>query len=340
MWQLEPAIGLDTDFEASPAPRRGPRTALSDAQLHNRRDQLAQAFEAAWAEIGWELQTSKGPEELVKIFAPLLSTYAGDNISVFCRPSTEPTDSATLRKVRAKQRSLVGPSYSAVEVKRRVHEQLQRVNWALGEKSKTQRRIVKQEQKKLRKEASSVEQESRSLSDTCRNVEMQLAALEASFARQELFRFLKSGRYELTPLSLANAVANLPYSGWRQSMRRCKKQPSKFGNGLTYQIFKAIRYLAAAANKRTVRDFIKDFQMGIPLLPRRHKLAQIRLADHWLYIERAVRRAYQTNPIISAMPFKITGQYLKQLQSQTHVDVVLLEHAKIKLSKRPTASGT
>src|SRR5579862_1304880 len=238
MWQLEFAEILDTGFGKSPAPRRGPRTALSDAQLHNRRDQLAQAFEAAWTEIGRKLRNCKAPNELVNVFACLLSTHAGDRISVFCRPSTESADSATLRKVRAKQRSLVEPSYDADVAKRRVHERLQRVNWALGAASKTQRRIVKQEQKKLRKEASSVEYESRALCHTCGDVDMRLAALEASFARQELFRFLRSGRYELTPLSLANAVANLPFSGWRQSMRRCKKQPSKFGNGLTTQIFK------------------------------------------------------------------------------------------------------
>jgi len=62
-------------------------------------------------------------------------------------------------------------------------------------------------------------------------LEVQIRDLEPSFARHELFRFLKSKRYEITPESLANATAGLPYMGWRQSMRRCKERKSLIANG-------------------------------------------------------------------------------------------------------------
>ena len=73
--------------------------------------------------------------------------------------------------------------------------------------------------------------ESRTLSDVVRRLEARLRDLEAPFARQELFRFLKSKRYEVTPLALANAAAGLPYMGWRHSMRKNAEVQSIAANG-------------------------------------------------------------------------------------------------------------
>jgi len=332
MRQSKSGEGLDTGFGKAPPRRRGPRTELSDPQLHNRRDQLAQIFEGSWAEIGWVLQRCKKPEDLIRIFTPVLNSYAREIISVFCRPSTEPADSATLRKVRAKRRSLVGPSYSADKSKRRVQEQLQQVNGALAGASKKQRRIVRRERKKRRKEAWKIEQQYRTLSDTQRNVEMRLHSLEASFARQEIFRFVKSGRYELTPLSLANAAANLPYSGWRQSMRRAAKAPCEIATGRMYLIFKAVRYLTKNVHTKTENGLVITFEDSILSLPSRYQLARIELAEKWFYLEQALRQAYRAKPHPKALHFEITKRYFKQLQSQSQVDMVLAEQARMPLS--------
>src|SRR5438067_12688175 len=78
--------------------RRGPRMDLSDAQLHNRRDQLVQVFEGRWCDIGWELAKCKKPEDLISIFAPLSETFVREAISVFCRPSMHKPSARRLRK--------------------------------------------------------------------------------------------------------------------------------------------------------------------------------------------------------------------------------------------------
>lgn len=338
MRQLKILKGLDTDSRKSSVRRRGPRTQLSDAQLHNRRDELLQAFESYWAEIGWELSRCKKPDEIIDIFAPLLRMHAADIISVFCRPSTEKADSGVLRKVRSALYSLAKPTYSADESKRSAQEQLQQANFVLGDKLGSKRRVFKHERKKRRKQASRAEEGYRSVYAVRRILETRLAALEASFARQELFRFLKTERYELTPVSLANAVAYLPYSGWRQSMRRCKKQSSLVGNGVTYQVFKAICYLASRASDRSEKSLVKDFWAEIRVLPSRYRIAQTKLAEEWFYLKDAIRQSYRANPIRSAMPFKITCQYLKRVQSRTQSDLVLVEHYKIELPKRPVVA--
>jgi hypothetical protein len=330
--------GLDVNLENSSAKRRGPRREFSDPQLGNRRDQLVQVFEGAWGEIGWELSHCEDPDELATVLGPLLQTYAREMLLAFCYPSPRTSDWAALRKVRKRRRALVPRSYSLAEASRRTYDNLHLLDGVLTQKP--DRRSLKREQKKRRKEYSEAEQEARAFRGEWRELEEEERALEASVARQELFRFLKSKRYELTPLSLANALANVPYSGWRQSMRRCIKLPCAFANGQTYQLFKAIRYLAAKARKGTERVLVADFRAGILLLPSRHSKAKASLVEDWFYIERAIKQVFRTNPIVPAIPFKILDQYLKQLQQRSRADMVLAAQRKIELPKRIRAAST
>src|SRR5258708_4885385 len=79
-----------------PRKKRGPRSELTDPQLHNRRDQLVQAFEGLWGEIGWNLRTCKKADDLVCILRPLAELYTRDIVAVFFRPSSEPASRSIL----------------------------------------------------------------------------------------------------------------------------------------------------------------------------------------------------------------------------------------------------
>ena len=329
---------LTNSFEKpAPRPRARPKE-LSDPQLHNRRDQLVQTFESAWGQIGFELRKCKNADDLIRIFLPLAEGYMQNTISVFCQPSTEKASAASVRMVRAKLRSLAAPLWRVDEMRRDALGRLQGANAALSQAPKNVHRLVKGERKKCRKEVWKAAQEYRTLSDSRRGLEVQLPALEASFARQELIRFLRSKRYALTPVNLANAAAGLPYMGWRRSMWRCTKEPCVIANGLNYQVFKSISYLAANARKRTEDTLVTSLREGIPLLPSRFRLPQAELAKDWLYLERAVRQAYRARPHPKALPFEITKRYLNQMRSRSQVDMVLAERAKLMLSKGPNGS--
>ena len=315
---------------------RGRPSELSDAQLHNRRNQLVQIFEGAWGEIGWELQRCKQVDDLIRIFSPIANpeSWVGNVMELFCRPCSESASGATLRKVRAEWGALAEPSRAADESNRRAKEQLQQVASVLTQAKGRSRRIVKRALKWRRKEFWKTSQLYQSLYDRDRQLAKRLRHLEAAFARQEFLRFLKSRRYSLTPLALANAAAGLPHMGWRQSMRRSVKTPCTIAEGGMYQIFKAIRYLAAKATKRTVDGLVISFEDSISSLPSRYNLAKIELARNWFYLERALRRAFRAKPHPKAWPFEITKLYFKQLGStRSQVDVVLAEQAKLMLSK-------
>jgi hypothetical protein len=327
--------GLTAFQEARAFRPRGRPSELGDAQLHNRRDQLVQIFEGTWGEIGWELRRCKKADDLIRIFAPIAApgSWICGVMMVFCHPSSEPGSSATLRKLRAELQALAEPTRVADESHRRAKEQLLKVNWALTQAHGRSRRIVMQVRKKRRKEVWKAAQQYRNLSNNESRLKTRLGDSESSFARQEILRFLKSKRYALTPLSLAGAATGLPYMGWRQSMRRNAKAPCAIANGPMYQVFKAIRYLATNANKKTENGLVITFEDCIPSLPSRYQLPKAELAEKWFYLERALRQAYRTKLHPKALPFEITKRYFIQLQSQSQVNMVLAEQARLPVSK-------
>jgi hypothetical protein len=298
-----------------------------------------QIFEGTWGEIGWELQRCKKADDLIRIFTPIAKpeTWVGNVMELFCRPCSEPASGATLRKVRTELGTLAEPMRVADESHRRAKEKLQQLTSVLTQAKGRSRRIVKQARKKRRKEFWKTERLYRSLYDRERQFAKRLRELEAAFARQELLRFLKSKRYSLRPLTLANAAAGLPYMGWRQSMRRSLKAPWVIAEGSSYQIFKAIRYLTTGTSRKTVDGVVLTFEDFITSLPSRYQLAKVELAKNWFYLEPAIRQAYRMKLHRKAFPFEITKLYFKKLTSRSQVDEALAEQIQLTLSEAGNA---
>ena len=317
-------------------PTKGRKSEVSDPELYSRRDRLLQIFQHSWGEIGWELQGCRKPEDLIRIFTPVAApgSWFRDEMMLFCHPCSEAAPGPTLRKVRAELAALIEPMRAADESNRRAKEQLQQVTWALTQAHGRSRRIVKQARKARRKIAWKTEQLYLSVRRRELGLEERLRDLRAAFARQELVRFLKSKRYSLTPLSLANAAAGLPSMGWRRSMQRSAKAPCALANGLRYQVFKAIQYLATNAVKKTEDGLVITFEDSIPTLPSRYRLAKIEIAEKWFYLERALRQAYRAKVHQKALPYEITKRYFNQLSSQSPVHMILADHAKLTLGKQ------
>jgi hypothetical protein len=117
-------------------------------------------------------------------------------------------------------------------------------------------------------------------------------------------------------------------------------------DGLTYQIFKAIRQLTMAANKESLNTLVTSFREGILLLPNRHRQARAELAQNRFYLERALRKACKVRRHPKQLPFEIQKQYLREVRSRSPVDIVLAERAEIELKRleggrgRPTVKNS
>lgn len=330
-----PQFEHDVEYAFStpePQPRQpGRHSLIDDASLHNRRDRLVQVFEGFWGEIGWNLQRVKRPDDLINVFKVMEGRVWDDFISVFWAHTIQPAISGIPAKIRLELRRLGKPIRAASEANHNVYERLQRARSALSPRlSRHERKLVRKEFVKRWKEERQVKDEYKKLDERETSLRAQLRVAEAIFTRREIFQFIKSKRYELNPLNLANATAGLPFMAWRQSMRRCSKEKSISANGTSYQVFKAIRYLVSTTKKRTAQELVECFQTSIPLLPGRHKVAKADLAEKWLFLERALRKVFKAKPHPKALPFEITMRYFRQMRTQSHTDILLAERAKLK----------
>jgi hypothetical protein len=316
--------------EPQPARARGRPLLLDEPNLHNRRTRLVQVFEGYWGEIGQMLHKCRKPDDLVTVFRTLRGKIWDGEISTLYTPSSEPGTGAALRKIRSERRALVKPMHLASEAKQRAHQRLERARSALGQKGKrSERKAVRKEFVTRWNESRRADERDKSLNERDNSLLAQLKLSEASFTRRELFRFLKSRRYELTPLNLANAAAGLPYMGWRQSMRRCFNEKCISADGIHYQVFKAIRYMISTTKAKTTQQLVTHFQKSVPLLPSRFRLAKIDMAAKWLYLERALRTVCRAKPYPKAIPFEVTKQYFRQMHIQSHTDVLLAERGEL-----------
>ena len=318
-----------------PPRRRGTQSAFTDAQLWNRRDQLIQTFEATWGRIGRELPRVRRADDIAGIFMPLQQGYISEIVSVYCRPSSQPPSAKKLRKVRKEVSKVTKPWLDAERAKMKALEQLQITDLAMTERH---RRLLKRARKARRKEAARAVGKYRILEEKRRQLELEIRELEPSFARHELFRFLKSKRYEINPEYLANATAGLPYMGWRQSMRRCQESESEIANGGAIQVFKAIRYMVGIAPDKSEKPLIDHFRRIIPSLPTRYKFPKSELAENWLFLERAIRHGCRSKPLSKHLHFVIAERYFAQMGSFSPQDRALAVQARLSLPKKRAIS--
>lgn len=115
-----------------------------------------------------------------------------------------------------------------------------------SELSKEERKNLKRKIGELLKGASISEEANRS---TYRAMKKLLEDARADFARSELVRFCESPRYATTPRNVANALAGLPFIGWRQSTNTCIKSRAAVG-GPNYRILRTIKGLVELGHEQ------------------------------------------------------------------------------------------
>ena len=216
-----------------------------------------------------------------------------------------------------------------------LRERHERLEQALSAVSTDYREIVERETITCRKELATATQNYESLQVKQRELRSRLDDAEPRFARNELFSFLKSKRYEISASNVAKAAAGLPYMGWRQSIRRIGDVQSPIANSWRYQIFKAIRYLTTSAKGGKDEALVAHFQKHIlDSFPSRYYAVRKELADNWMFLQLSITEAVEATVLSRTLPYEITERFLNRCQSRNPVDAVLAEQMKLVIRKR------
>jgi hypothetical protein len=159
---------------------------------------------------------------------------------------------------------------------------------------------------------------------------------EASFARDEFARFCGSNHYRLEPMNIANALAGLPFIGWRQSITRCKKHPSTHGEGQSIQTFRTIERIVGSCVRRS--DLAGHAEKYLRDKKTKKSLGANVLRNKWYYLRWSIQTVLAADPRVSTrnLPFAITREYWKRIKQPSNVAALFEEVSDCEYSKKST----
>jgi hypothetical protein len=328
----EKILGLYT--QEKPKPQPGRPIAIDDGRLLGARDHLVWLFEVTWADVGERVPWIKKPSDVLDAIRvwdnPNLST--GNHYIAKCllRPSSIPVTQKWLNARRFELGKLNSAVREVYEAREKCREALEKAERALSDQlSDSDKAAVLDQISRRGEKLSGAKAEYDSLEKQQRELQELVLDGEASFAREEFARFCGSNRYRFEPMNIANALAGLPYIGWRQSATRCKKHPSTHGEGQSIQIFRTIERIVRSCVRRSdlaghAEKYLRDKKI-------KKSLGVSELRKKWYYLRWSIKTVLDADPRVSTrnLPFAITREYWRRTSRPSNVDALFEEEERI-----------
>jgi hypothetical protein len=305
--------------------RAGRPEVINDEALQTARDYLVSLLEKTWGQIGWNLQTIKTQADVTTALRGWEKYRDHYVVDALLRQSDGDATAKPLRTLRSQLYRLKISAHDASLSQQSIQDFVQELNGAecLPNVTKEDQRIIVDERRELTLAIALREREFLSLNDQYQEIELSLRRAEAHFAQDQLLRFCKSRRYTMTPLRTANALAGLPFIGWRQSGKRCSRW--KHSSGAEYRIFQTVQ--------RILKDYKKcNQQMDIPSyahrwLENRPQAGRVSAISefqwNWYYLRKSIQAALAARAHPKQLPYLITRLFFEKSESPSAVDSIL-----------------
>ena len=311
-----------------PKPRPGRPLAIEDGHLWGVRDHLVWLIESTWADVGRELSRIRTPGDVLAVFQVWKDKSTQHVTRALLRPSSNPATSTVLNQTRRQLGDLndkVQTAYMFMERCSASFEQAFRI--PTTQMSEGEQAIIDDQLKKRVQVLVRSGKEYLALRNEQQSIEERLKDGEAYFARSEVVDFCLSERYRLKPIHLANAIAGLPIITWRQSTKRCSKQPCPGLNGLPIQVFEAIRLITTACARRA--ELVRFSEQWLRARRGTKSLGVSQLQQDWFYFRWAIKTVMDTGARTRDLPFAITKEYWRRKLAPSSIDRLFEEEERI-----------
>jgi hypothetical protein len=308
--------------------RLGRQEGIDEGRLITSRESLNGLLGSTWPDVGILLPRVKTQADLLAVLAFWKHRQDIWVVKRLTHESSRPADANWLNEKRRKLRELnkaITPAWDHREKFRRLLETAQHAQDA--SLSDGERALVEDQIARYIKKFTDAEEEYKAASKRQQDLENLIAEGETHFARTEFLRFLKSKRYTLNPLNIANALAGLPYIGWRQSAKRCKRVPSPGVDGFKMGIFGTIRRIVISCNRKS--ELVKHAERWLISQNPKRSYAVAELRENWFYLQIAINAALAAGARTPDLPFVITQQYYKRKLNPSNLDLTLAPEESI-----------
>jgi hypothetical protein len=315
-----------SDFDSGDPPKRklGRDLGIEDGRLFGVREHLVWLIETTWDQAGCALPTIKTVDEIPSVLDIWKDRSTEHVTSALLRPSSIPTTSKQLRAQRRDLGKLNEKVQSALEeVDKRVGSIERAMRIDTTQLSEGEQIVVDDEIRKRVAVAVRAVNKYWALQDQQNTLENLVKDGEAYFARAELVHFCKSKRYRLRPLNIANALAGLPFIGWRQSAKRCKKWESAGEKGVSFQVFEIIRRIVASNTRRL--ELVRDAELWLRNRRSNESAGLVDLHKNWYYLRRSIQTELGKGTSRRNLPSAISIEYWRRKSSPSAVDLAFAE---------------
>lgn len=322
-------------FPEEPKPEPGRPIAIDDGRLWGARDHLVWLFEETWADIGERLQWIKKTADLLEVLQVWNNPNNSCSHHYIAKTLLRPTSTAATPRWLVNTRRQLGKMNDAVlnasQIKEKCTQSLETAQRAMNDQlSEADKAAVQDQISRRTAKLAAAEAEYSALDSQQLKMQELLLDGEAFFARSEFLRFCKSNRYRLEPLNLANALAGLPYIGWRQSIKRCQPHPAPGADGQSMQVFRTIDRIVRSNVRRAdleghAERYLKS-QRG-----KQRTLGVTKLREKWYYLRWSIKTVLEAEPRVVSreLPFAITREYWKRVSRPSNVDLLFEEEERI-----------
>lgn len=317
-----------------PKPLPGRPISIDDDTLLSARAYLIWLFEETWYDVGEHLPWIKKPSDVLNA----ITSWDNPNLSIrnefipktLLRPSSIPVTQKWLTAKRDELAKLNVAVSAASDKREKCRESLETAQRAMSDNlSERDKAAVADQIAKRAQRLSDAKTEYDALDKLQVEVQRLVHDGEASFARNEFVKFIESNRYRLTPLNLANALAGLPFIGWRQSVNRCQKHPCTRPEGKSIQIFKTIERIVKSCVRRA--DLGKHAELWLKNRRTKKSDGASALREKWYYLSWSIKTVLESDPRIPTrnLPFAITREYWNRIRLPSNVDRLFEEEERI-----------
>jgi hypothetical protein len=300
--------------------RRGRPLLITDSALESNRDHQHGNFDNGWGDVGWDLSRAKTLESLRKALEPLRGR---PQLGLFVREPRSPATWKGLRESRKAINRLMDRLRIANQEVSDARERLEKARGALLDSESDE--LLKRMCEEREKTHSFAVKYALQLQNSLNELNEEQRSRESYISQSEFLEFIISKRHKLTPLSISNAIAGLPFITWRQSTVRCTKIP--IAQGLTYSMFQELAR-AFANSPRTAAEAVK--QVKAHLLRSKGNESSVRkFRNEWYFARTAIEAVYSTKPPRAAVPYRVLAEYCRRSSTRTRYDQVMEDEERL-----------
>lgn len=316
--------------EESLLTRRGPKEHIRIEDLISSRNRLVLLLEATWCDSIWNLENLRGTRTRADVCRALQIwdlDYYREEFVVKMLLRTSSADPPSSTKLKAMDRQLIQLRHAIQDASNTRQQHLHLLNRTksafAAELRNEQRNLISVEIAKLEKYIADEEDRYASMVNSPAALQEVLFDGYASFAQEQLLDFLGKPRYRLTPERIANALAGLPFIGWRQSAKRCVKRRCENANGLNYRVCRFIGQIVASRPWQT--DLIEHARKIIHGKRSSDSHVTSDLRRNWPSLQGAIQTVLNTEHERTARAYKVASEYFRRVSQPTSIDPLIAE---------------